>query len=363
MDNSMHPGEITAAISSTKSLFVTLSDVEKRRSKSRGGSALSTAQSLANVQRLYLPTEDNHLILSCKIFVNDTMEKKERLKDYWKELLIDLTMKNQEPPDKLVELLPSHLKVKKLSSKINEELSPSCMDKICILDRDPTASTCKFIKRYRDIICSQEFSEALIRLYKFQEGKVKIPDQVENDLRSLQNSVKISCMRLIEVQLVTKATMEAIPDSVSEVPTFCQESTDGFSILIKHGGEGNTDVLHSRLSSFISRITGQHIGEAKRHYLMMILGVQEPGKISKTLDDERVPRSIGSRDGEPNPGDEIPERLHDLLKNDMTYHLREDEWVGYEIREENEENEAVYVYAKIVKQTSQGICFIDYLSE
>jgi hypothetical protein len=359
-DKQMHPAEIPAAVEATKGLFTRLSK-DKKRSQIRSGSPPNAAQSLANVRTLYLPTEDNYLKPSCEVFVNDTMEKKERLKDYWKELLIDLTMKDQEPPAKLVELLPSHLKVKKLSSKVNEELSPSCiLDKFCILDQDSTAQSCDFIKRYRDIICSPQFSEALIRLYKFQEEKVRIPVQVENDLRSLEKDVKVSCMQIVEVRLVTRATMEPVPDSVSEVSTFCQETPNGFCILIKHGGEGNRDVLHDRLSSFIFRITGQHIAEAKWRYLMMILGVKDPSEIPKTLDDARVPQSISSISREPNPGDPIPERFHDLLKNDINYHLREGEWVGYELREEDEENEAVYVYAKIIEQTCQGMClYID----
>ena len=358
-DNQMHPAEIPAAVEATKSLFICLSK-DKKRSQTRGSSAPNAAQSLANVRTLYLPTEDNYLIPSCEVFVNDTMEKKERLKDYWKELLIDLTMKDQEPPAKLVELLPSDLKVKKLSSKLNEELSPSCIDKICILDQDSTAQSCDFIKRYRDIICSPQFSEALVRLYKFQEEKIRIPVQVENDLRSLEKDVKVSCMQTVEVRLVTRATMEPVPDSVSEVSTFCQKTPNGFCILIKHGGEGNRDVLHDRLSSFISRITGQHIAEAKWRYLMMILGVKDPSEISKTLDDARVPQSISSFSREPNPGDLIPEHFHDLLKNDISHHLREGEWVGYELREEDEENDAVYVYAKIIEQTCQGMCLLVY---
>jgi sacsin len=359
-DKQMHPAEIPAAVEATKGLFICLSK-DKKRSQTRGGSAPDAAQSLVNVRTLYLPTEDNYLMPSCEVFVNDTMEKKERLKDYWKELLVDLTMKDQEPPAKLVELLPSHLKVKKLSSKVNEELSPSCiLDKFCILDQDPSGLSCDFIKRYRDIICSPQFSEALIRLYKFQEEKVRIPVQVENDLRSLEKNVKVSCMQTVEVRLVTRETMEPVPDSVSEVSTFCQETPNGFCILIKHGGEGNRDVLHDRLSSFIFRITGQHIAEAKWRYLMMILGVKDPSEIPKTLDDARVPQSISSISREPNPGDPIPERFHDLLKNDINYHLREGEWVGYELREEDEENEAVYVYAKIIEQTCQGMClYID----
>ena len=354
-DNQMHPGEVRAAVEATKGLFIRLSKDKKRRETCKG-SVLNAAQSLENVRILYLPTEDNYVMSSCDVFVNDTMEKKERLKDYCKDLLIDLTMKDQDPPPKLVELLPSHLQVKMLSSKLNEELSPSCIDKTCILDQDPTASSCDFIKRYRDVICSREFSDALIRLYKFQQGKANIAESVKNDLRSLEEGVKILCMQNIEVQLVKITTAEPVPGSESEIPTFCQKNPDGFSILIKHGDDGNSGVLHNRLSSFIHNITGQHIHEAKWRYLMTILGVRDSSEISKTLDDARVPRSINSISREPNAGDEIPEYFHDLLKNDLHYYLREDEWVGYEVREEDEENEAVYVYAKIIEQTSQGMC-------
>ena len=353
-DNQMHPGEVRAAIEATKGLFIRLSK-DKKRSQTRGGSPPNTEQSLVNVLTLYLPTEDNYLMPSCEVFVNDTMEKKERLNDYWKELLIDLTMRNQERPAKLVELLPSHLEVKKLSSILNEELSPSCIDKKCILDRDPNTRSCDFIKRYRDIMCSREFSEALIRLYKVQQDTPNIPKQVENDLRSLENGVKVSCMQTIEVRLVKIATTEPVSGSKKEVPTFYHKIPDGFCILIKHGGEGNPGVLHERLSSFISWITGQHIGEAYWRYLMIILGVNDPREISKTLDEGRVTGNISSISREPNPGDEIPESFHYLLKNDINYHLREGEWVGYEVREEDEENEAVYVYAKIIEQTSQGM--------
>jgi hypothetical protein len=358
-DNQMHPAEIPAAVEATKGLFTRLSK-DKKRPQTRGGSAPNAAQSRIKVRILYLPTEENYLMPSCEVFINDTMEKKERLKDYWKELLIDLTMKDQEPPAKLVELLPSHLKVKKLSSVLNEELSPSCIDKICILDQDPNTLSCDFIKRYRDIICSPQFSEALIRLYKFQEEKVRIPEQVENDLRSLEKNVKVSCMQTVEVRLVTRVTMEPVPDSVSEVSTFCQETPNGFCILIKHGGEGNRGVLHDRLSSFISRITGQHIAETKWRYLMMIFGVKVPSEISKTLDNARVTSSTSNNSKEQNPGDRVPQHFHNLLRNDINYHLRDGEWVGYELREEDEENEAVYVYAKIMKQTCQGMCLLVY---
>ena len=359
-DNPMHPGEVPAAVEATKGLFIRLSK-DKQRLETRKGSVLNAAQSLKNVGILYLPTEDNHLMPSCEVFVNDTMEKKERLKDYWKDLLIDLTMKDQDPPPKLVQLLPSHLQAKKLSSKLNEELSPSCIDKTCILEQDPAAEFCEFIKRYRDVICSHEFSDALIRLYKFQQGEARIAESVKNDLRSLEEGVKILCMQNIEVRLVKITTAEPVQGSESEVCTFCQRNPDGFSILIKHGDDGNSSGLHNRLSSFIYNITGQHIHEAKWHYLMTILGVQGPSEISKTLDDARVPRSINSISREPNAGDEIPEHLHDLLKNDINYYLRDGEWVGYEVREEDEENEAVYLYARIIEQTSQGMCVVVYI--
>ena len=353
-DNQMHPGEVSAAVEATKGLFIRLSNDNEHPQTTCGGLVSYAKQTLENVHSLYLPTEENYLKLSCLVFVNDTMEKKERLKDYCKDLLIDLTMKDQQPPPKLVEMLPSHLKVKKLSSILNEKLSPSCIDKTCILDQG--TRSCDFIERYRRIICSSEFSEALIRLYKFQQGKAEITELVKNDLRSLEKGVKILCMQNIEVRLVKITNAEPVQGSDSEVPTFYQRTPDGFSILIKHGDDGNSSVLHNRLSSFIYNITGQHIHEAHWRHLMMILGVQDPSEISKTLDDDQVPRSINSISREPKAGDKIPERLHDLLKNDVNYHLREGEWVGYEVREENEENDVVYVYAKIIEKTSQGMC-------
>ncbi len=188
-----------------------------KRLQARKGSAPNAAQSLANIEALYLPTEDHYLMPSCEVFVNDTMEKKERLKDYWKELLIDLTMTYQEPPAKLVELLPNHLKVSKLSSKLNEELSPSCSDKICILDQDLSASSCDFIERYRDIICSRQFSEALLRLYKVQEAKGQIPEQaVKMIFEALRTGLKFHACRQLKCSLSQVPTVNQIPGSVKK---------------------------------------------------------------------------------------------------------------------------------------------------
>ena len=354
-DNQMHQGECNTAIAATKCLFKRLNK-DNKYLQMRKKSTSNAVQSLESVKVLYLPTEDNYLIPSCDIFFNDTMEKKERLKGYWRELLIDLTMKDEEHPAKLLELLPNHLKVKKLSSKINEELSSSCFDKLCILDRDTAAnvSSCDFIKRYREIICSPELSEALLRLYKYQEQTAKIAENVKNDLHSLEKHVKILCMQNIEVQLVKIASKEPVSGSELEVPTFCQRNHDGYCILIKHGDVGNLGVLHELLSSFIYKITGQHIRKENWRFLMMILGANDPSEISKVLDDAHVPSTISSLSKAVNLGDQIPEHFHYLLKNDIHYHLRTGEWVGYEVREEDNKNEAVYVYAKIIEQTCQG---------
>ena len=260
-------------------------------------------------------------------------------------------MKDQDLPTKLVELLPSHLKVKKLSSELKEELSPGCIDKVCLLDQNGEA--CDFIKRYHDIICSTEFSEALMRLYKYQQDIRKIPEEVQNDLRRLERNVTVACMQTIEVRLLVTATGEALPGSESEVSTFFHRSPDGFCIRIKHGGETNPSVLHANLSSFIAKVTGQHIVEANWQYLMMILDVKDSSEISKTLDDARVPRTVGNST-QRNLGDIIPEHFHDLLKNDVNYNLREGEIVGYEIREDDENDDAVYIYAKIIEKTIEG---------
>ena len=291
VNNEMHAAEIPAAVAATKCLFMRLSQ-DRRYLGGLGGCILDVAQTLANVATLYLPTEDHHLLPSGEVFVNDIMEKKERLKEYWKQLLIDLNMRDVEPTPKVVELLPSHLSVKKLSSILSEELSPSCKDKTCIVDQDPTSSSCEFIKRYRKIICSREFSDALIRLYKHQDEKAIVSESEIASLRSLEEGVHVSCMRIITVQLVKKPTGDPLPGSESEVPAFVYKSQDAFHILIKHGGERNTGVLHERLSALIFLITGQLIEMACWRYIMMILGVDDPSEISRTLDEAKLPQII-----------------------------------------------------------------------
>ena len=282
------------------------------------------------------------------------MEQKDRLKEHWKNLLVDFTMKDQDPPDKLVQLLPDHLKVQKLSSKIREELNPDCINKVCVLDNDSSEGTCDFIKRYRHIMCSSELSQAMIRLYRNQEKVAKVPEVIQKDLKAMETRLKISCMQVIETRLVSKTTEKAISDSKAEASCFCRDDHDGFTIMIKHGGEKNASILYEKLSSFIHKITGRRIHEANWRYLMMILGAKEPSEISSVLDAAKIPRNISNIGKEPCPGDIIPEHFHFLLKNDIDYYLRDGELVAYELEEEDGNNDAVYVFAKIIEQTNEG---------
>ena len=70
----------------------------------------------------------------------------------------------------------------------------------------------------------------------------------------------------------------------------------------------------------------------------------------------RVPRISSSSKELINPGDRIPDVFHYLLKLNMNHNFLADELVGFETLEESEENETVYLLAKIIKQTSSGMC-------
>ena len=353
-DKKMHPGESSTAFSAMIGLFLSLNKA-KKPSQGRSVKTFDQTQSLVHVAVLYLPTQDDFLKESTKLLVNDTMEQKDRLKEHWKNLLVDFTIKDQDPLDKLVELLPVHLKVQKLSHKVSEELNPSCIDKVCVLEDGSNEGTCEFIQRYRDIMRSSEFSHALIRLFKFQENVSKAPDDVQEDLKAMETRLTLTCMQAIETRLVSITTRESVPESEKEVGCFCQDDRNGFKIMIKHGeGEKNDSILHERLSSFIHKITGRRIDEGKWRFLMMILGVKNPSEISILLDEARIPRSVSNTGKEPCPGETIPEHFHFLLKNDIDYYLRDGELVAYELKEEDENNDAVYVFAKIIEQTNEG---------
>ncbi|XP_028392514.1 sacsin-like [Dendronephthya gigantea] len=291
-DNQMTTEEKTAAVDATKCLFKRLSE-DKRNPPINRGLDLNLSQSLRDVPTLYLPTVGDVLKSSREVFVNDIAERKERLREFRNKLLVDLTMKDEDPPARLVKLLPKNLRVQILSSILTEELSPDCQP--CILD---AANRCDVVKPYRVMMCSSEFSKALCRVYKRQEEIDRIPQEVENDLRRLEKGVKIKCMRTIKARLVRKETGETVPGSESDdVFTFCQKSSAGFSILIKHDGEANSALLHERLSSFISMITGQHIKEAQWRYLMIILGFRYPEEIPAIIDRIGIPRIDGPPDG------------------------------------------------------------------
>lgn len=352
-DKEMHPVESMSALAAVRGLFACLRRASIPSPK-RATVAYDEGQSLVNISVLYLPTQDNFLKPSTELVVNDTMEQKDRLKEHWKNLLVDFTMKDQDPPDKLVQLLPDHLKVQKLSSKIREELNPDCINKVCVLDNDSSEGTCDFIKRYRHIMCSSELSQAMIRLYRNQEKVAKVPEVIQKDLKAMETRLKISCMQVIETRLVSKTTEKAISDSKAEASCFCRDDHDGFTIMIKHGGEKNASILYEKLSSFIHKITGRRIHEANWRYLMMILGAKEPSEISSVLDAAKIPRNISNIGKEPCPGDIIPEHFHFLLKNDIDYYLRDGELVAYELEEEDGNNDAVYVFAKIIEQTNEG---------
>ncbi|XP_046843292.1 sacsin-like [Xenia sp. Carnegie-2017] len=337
-ENKMHPNENSAAISSTKGLFIRLKRLQNK----------SVVNPLANVEDLCLPTEGKYLLRSTTLFVNDTMERKERLLDFSRELLIDLTMKDHESPVKLVQLLPRHLQVKKLSYVVKEELSPACADRTCVLD------SCDFMNHYRQLLVSREFSEELIRLYKYQQEKDKIPPKVEMELRKLESSVEVVCMQNIALRLMKVQTNEVITGSDSDVSCFCQPNECGFRILIKHGGDANSSVLHERLSSFVSSITGNYLEEKNWRFLMMLLDARSVSDLSRTLDDARIPRTISALSSLPPLGNVIPVELHYLLKNDVRFVLREGEFVGYEVQDESELNDSVYIFAKIIEQSQQG---------
>lgn len=355
-DTEMHPVEKSTAISAVRGLFRSLHRASAETHE-QNTFVYDESQTLSGVAILYLPSEDGCLRRSTDLLVNNRMEKKTRLKEHCHNLLVDFASKDQEPTDKLVELLPPHLKLQKLSDHISDELDPKCVDKVCVFETNSSnQERCPFIQRYRRLLCSPQFSEALIRLFKSQENVARVREEVKKSLESMQESVEIRCMRSIETRLVSKETGEPIEGSERDVGYFfCQNDGGGFKILIRHDeGEKDPSLLHHELSSFIHQITGRHIKKENWRFLMLILGSGDPAEIHSRLDEAHVPGHMSNSWKEPDPGDPIPEHFHFLLRSDIDYYLRKGELVAYELQEEDNMHDPVYVFATVIEQTNEG---------
>lgn len=348
-NETMHANEVTAAKRAVYGLFVTLHALHGRK-----GDVKKTClqeNPLAACQILYLPSRSQRLQCSTSLVLFDSPQYRRRLQDTMYEFLdglekYDLTFLILTPAQ-LVDLLPTHLQPKRLSTLVREDLHQDCKNKRCQADIE---SKCQATEQIRQVVFSPQLVSGILRILKFQFQKAKLTEEVCNNVRSFQSELGMSCMEVLSTVLVENETNTPIPDSQRNKWTGCfvGEENGRKHIFIKHGAE--ISEIHKVLCREINQLTGCYIDKDSWLHLFSILACSSPRDIALILDNAGVTEDMEASDTpqlEPELGSDFPEELHYLLVQYDDFYFRPEEFVAFE-REDSTDEEPRYIYAKIL---------------
>ncbi|XP_015770810.1 PREDICTED: sacsin-like [Acropora digitifera] len=347
-EEKMHPNELTAAKHAVYGLFYSLHALNNRRHDPETN---RKENPLAQFIALYLPSMQSYLLDSRELVLHDCTQYIGRLGHNMYKFLDSLHKYNLKfaTQGQLVDLLPSHLRPKSLSSLVREELHADCNDKTCLED---VARKCQETDNLRQVVFSPQLVDGILRILKHQFQKAKLTDEVRNTVCAFQRELQMSCMEELSTELIENASDAPVPGSKTSKEVFCSVGKENGNkhLFIKHGG----DLTHIRrvLCREINQLTGCYIGEDNWLLLSAILECLDPEQIPSVLDSEGVAEDIEADDTEPRepePGTECPEELHLLLVQFDDFYFRPGEYVAYE-REDSTDEEPKFVYAKILSR-------------
>ncbi|XP_074631900.1 sacsin-like [Acropora palmata] len=347
-EEKMHPNELTAAKHAVYGLFYSLHALNNRRDDPETN---RKENPLAQFIALYLPSMQSHLLDSRELVLHDCTQYSGRLGHNMYKFLDGLHKYNLKfaTQGQLVDLLPSHLRPKSLSSLVREELHADCNDKKCLED---VARKCRETDNLRQVVFSPQLVDGILRILKHQFQKAKLTDEVRDNVCAFQRELQMSCMEDLSTELIENSSDAPVPGSKRSKEVFCSVGKEGGNkhLFIKHGG----DLTHIRrvLCREINQLTGCYIGEDSWLYLSAIFECLDPEQIPSILNNEGVAEDIEADDTEqrePEPGTECPEELHLLLVQFDDFYFRPGEYVAYE-REDSTDEEPKFVYAKILSR-------------
>ncbi|XP_067026078.1 sacsin-like [Acropora muricata] len=349
----MLANELTAAKHAVYGLFYSFHALNNRREDPETN---SEEKPLTQLNSLYLPSRQGHLIDSRELVLHDCTQYIGRLGHNMYKFLdglhkYDLKFATQE---QLVDLLPNHLRPKSLKSIVREELHADCKDKQCPADLE---GKCQETDNLRQVVFSPQLVDGILRILKHQFQKAKLTDEVRNNVRAFQKELQMSCMKELSTELIENASDFPIPNSERPKEVFCSVGKESGHkhISIKHGGDLNR--IRRVLCREINQLTGCYLSEENWLLLSAILECMDPLQIPSILDNEGVTEDVESNETEqrdPEPGTQCPEELHLLLVQFDDFYFRFGEYVAYE-SEETTDEEPKYVYAKILNRIQKPL--------
>ena len=333
----LHPNELRAAFKAVRGLFHTL---ERHPN--------DPIQSMT----LYLPSMSSTLIPAKELVYNDDPSYTDRIRDFDRPFIIDLSECGLSPIDydDLIKLLPPRLQPAMLTTIVQEILEDSSRE---------TIVSYGIAERLKHQLNSKAFALGISRLVRHEHHRSGQKVHQET-LDAIQNHLKK--IRVFGVEKVVTFLMykkRRIPASEIESECFVDKTNETnedeqmWNVYVD-----NSATLSEELLVCVAEVVNRIIGGLLRnsvHYLQPILSCP-PHAISKVLDRLKI-RPDHSVDIKqpilPIPGSFIPIDDHHLLKEDFEEY-EVGEYVGYELDDdEMTTGDPLFVYAIILEKVQE----------
>ena len=334
MQAKMHPNELVAAFKAVKGLLTTLDKHGKNGS---------------HMDVLYLPSQDGRLHASSSLVYNDDPSYTDRLRDFDKPFLVDLTECDIHVVSysDLIMKLPENHQPKMLTALVQEKLEK---------ESEETQVMYGVAEKLRQQLTSTAFAQGVVRLIRHEHHRSARKLQAEVVL-SVQNKLKsIHVYGVQQVMTFLEYESDRITGSEAESECFVEKHLDEetgeplWHIYIQSSATLNEELLVS-VAEVVNRIVGGLLNNSV-HYLQPILSCQAQA-ITGVLNRLKIRPDDSVKGKQPTlplPGHFIPLEDHHLLCDDFMK-FEKGEYVGYET-DDNPENggTATYIYAIIVEE-------------
>uniref|UniRef100_A0ABM5EIA6 Sacsin-like n=1 Tax=Pogona vitticeps TaxID=103695 RepID=A0ABM5EIA6_9SAUR len=337
--NTLHANLTKAVLRATQFLFQLLDESEE-------------PADLSKLKELYLPCTDGKLYPSnTLVFSLYSSHRKGDLQSTF-HFLVDLSVCHLpcDPYQQLalLHLLPEALRPKNLSDITREELEMPSL-KLCHYGEH-----CEFQNYLKELLHSPEFQWALTALLKWQArtkpGEVEKVECVCDDLLSPEQLDVVCCEQICTIMVynskvlegtkcVRSVHVETLPDGKQRIYLAHQESMDSVVIV----------EVSDILAIEVNKLLGKRLHGDAMTVLRQILACQNPCRIAKVLEKNRVPLHEPTKENAydlPPPGEDIPEEWYDSLDMSILHTFKPGDYVAYLVSSEPREH---YCYAVVLE--------------
>ena len=187
-----------------------------------------------SVKQLYLPTPDNHLMLSTDLYYADD-DSIGNLKLTSTDVKFIVPLKQcglkTENESKLIELLPAEdgKKLRPLDLKMKMSEKPCNSNKECEAEND-----CQYLKHVKKMTTSEEMQRVLYRLIRHQNKGNPLTEEPIRNIATLRQTVHFKCFRKLNTGFYDVHGKEIMVRNKSRRVFLLKEETNMFCLYLEH---------------------------------------------------------------------------------------------------------------------------------